>query len=60
MTLYLKGSFFIFAFSKSLAKIGPAWGRAEEFRLLLEQREILAKAIPIEERLGANLWQVAV
>jgi hypothetical protein len=36
----------------------PNKRRADEFRMIIEQRDLLGKAIPIEERLGKNLWQV--
>jgi hypothetical protein len=32
-------------------------GRAEEFRALMEEHELLAKATPIVQRVGSNLWQ---
>ncbi|EKX34919.1 hypothetical protein GUITHDRAFT_166109, partial [Guillardia theta CCMP2712] len=34
--------------------------RAEEFRMLLEEKDILGKVVPIEKRHGANLWQMSL
>jgi hypothetical protein len=53
--------------SRMVSKLGKerdpdnlVFNRAEEWRAMLEEKELLMKAQPIEQRQGSNLWQMSL